>query len=123
MLNRLLPIENLVGLLEIRLQIFLDDRFRQHRAFGLLIARIPDHAGEVPDDEMHLAPEVLKVTEFPPSDRTPEMDSRTRRVDTELHAEFLAGKQALAELIPADHLRHAAGKQPVDFLFEFGHIF
>ena len=56
---------------------------------------IADHAGEVPDEEGHLVPELLELAHLVEQHRVPEVQVGRRRIEARLHLQRRAALELL----------------------------
>jgi hypothetical protein len=117
----LLGVEDLVGLLEVGLGVLLDLLLGKDRARLGLAGGVSDAGGVVADDEDGLVTELLELAELLEDDHVAEGQVRAGRVDAELHAQGLAGLQALEDLRLTDEFL-GAGFHDLQ-LFRGGHRF
>ena len=117
----LLGVEDLVGLLEVGLGVLLDLLLGEDRAGLGLTGGVADTGGVVADDEHGLVAELLELAELLEDDHVAEGQVRAGGVDAELHAQGLAGLEALEDLRLTDEFL-GAGLHDLQ-LFRGGHAF
>ena len=117
----LLGVEDLEGLLEVGLGVLLDLLLGEDGARLGLAGGVADARGVVADDEDGLVAELLELAELVEDDHVAEGQVGSGRVDAELHAQGLAGFEALEDLRLTDEFLGAGfhGLQ----LFRGGHGF
>ena len=99
-----LAIEHLEGLLLVRLGVRLNllpgKRLPRLGSAG----RVPDHPGEVPDDEDHRVALVLEFAQFVEPHNMPQMDIRRRWVRAILDAQRAVPLQLVAQLVRGEQV-------------------
>ena len=95
---RLGRIQNAEHLLLIGLGVLFHLLTRQRRSGRIFTGRVTDHAGEVANQEHHLMPQILEVTQLVNQHRVAQMQIRCRRVKARLHAQRLPLLQLFDQL-------------------------
>ena len=79
-----LGVEDLESLVYVGLRIYLDLLARKLRTRAVAARRIADKGCAVTDDERHLMPQVLELTQLAQRDSVSDMDIGGRRIDAQL---------------------------------------
>ena len=89
---------------------------RQHFVMGQLrprrgtSARIPDHRGEIADQQNAVMTEVLELPQFLKGHRVAEVDVGCRGIHPEFHLKRPTGGEFAPQFVPADDLRATAAE-------------
>jgi hypothetical protein len=96
--HRLVRVQDLENLLLIGAGVRLHLFRRQPRARGVLARGVPDHPGEVPDQEDRRMPQLLELAHLVDEDRVAEVQVRGSGVEPGLNAQRRAPRQLFFEV-------------------------
>ena len=106
----LLAVQDLEHLRLVGAGVGLDLLRGQRRARGVASGRVPDHPGEVPDEEGDLVPELLELAHLVEQHRVPEMQVGGGGIKACLHAQRRATPELLHQVRGGEHLARATVK-------------